>query len=87
VGEKEAREEGLGFGGLRRVLGSAGGAAAGRGAGVLPDDRHSPHRPNCVVMEPASRRKSYYSVFDAEVLKRELDRIGIKALHVFTIWT
>ena len=31
----EAREEGLGFGGLRRVLG---GAAAGRGAGVLPDD-------------------------------------------------
>lgn len=28
-----------------------------------------------------------FSVFDAEVLKRELERTGVKALHVFTIWT
>lgn len=35
-------------------------------------------------MEQASRK---YSVFDVEVLKWELERIGVKALHVFTIWT
>jgi len=27
------------------------------------------------------------SVFDVEVLKTELERIGVKALHVYTIWT
>lgn len=27
------------------------------------------------------------SVFAVEVLKTELERIGVKALHVYTIWT
>lgn len=45
------------------------------------------HSCRCVAMDsPASQRK-YHSVFDVEVLKRELDLIGVKQLHVFTIWT
>lgn len=28
-----------------------------------------------------------YSVFDGEVLKTELENVGVKTLHVFTIWT
>jgi hypothetical protein len=51
-------------------------------------------RSTVVDMEPTKhvppqrpQQQHKHSVFDGEILKSELESIGVKPLHVLTIWT